>query len=103
MSADDDPRVTDDPGEGRYELHLGDELAGFVVYRAEPGALVLVHTEVDSAFEGRGLGGRLVGGALDDIRARGLSVVAECPYARSYLDRHPEYADLVAGDGTAGS
>jgi predicted GNAT family acetyltransferase len=102
MTGDHDLRVTDNPAKGRYEVHVDGKTAGFVAYRSEPGTVVLVHTQVDPAFEGRGLAARLVAGALDDIRSRGLSVVPVCPFVRSYLRRHPEYAELVVGDGTAG-
>jgi predicted GNAT family acetyltransferase len=47
------------------------------------------------SLENKGLGARLVAGALDDIRARGLRVVPFCPFVRAYIRRHPEYADLV--------
>lgn len=59
---------------------------------------MLVHTDVDPAFEGRGLGSRLIGGALADIRARGLLFVPLCPFVAAYVRRHPEYADLVVHD-----
>ena len=91
-----DVRVIDNPGEQRYELWLGATRAGFIQYRSAPGAIVLVHTEVEPAFEGQGLGARLVAGALDDIRARGLALVASCPFVRAYLRHHREYADLLA-------
>ena len=58
----------------------------------------LVHTEIDPAFEGQGLGERLVAGALEDLRARGLKLVPQCPFVRAYLRRHPDQADLVADD-----
>jgi predicted GNAT family acetyltransferase len=98
MSADADIRVVDNPAQLRYELRVDGALAGFLAYRLEPGTVVLVHTDVDPAYEGRGLGGRLVRGALDDLRARGLLLVPLCPFVASYLRRHPEYADLVVGD-----
>jgi predicted GNAT family acetyltransferase len=91
-----DVRVVDNPEQLRYELWLGATRAGFIQYRSEPGTILLVHTEVEPAFEGHGLGARLVTGALDDLRARGLTVVALCPFVRSYLRHHREYADLVA-------
>jgi predicted GNAT family acetyltransferase len=91
-----DVRVVDNPEEQRYELWLGATPAGFIEYRSEPGTILLVHTEVDPAFEGQGLGARLVAGALDDLRARGLRLVASCPFVRAYLRHHREYADLVA-------
>jgi len=90
-----DPRVIDNPDEMRYELWLGPTRAGFISYQHGPGTILLVHTEVDPAFEGRGLGGRLVAGALDDIRARGLKLVPLCPFVQAHLRRHPEHGDLV--------
>ncbi|MDQ3894949.1 MAG: N-acetyltransferase [Actinomycetota bacterium] len=98
MAEDAEPRVSDNPSDRRYELRLADRLVGVIAYRPQPGAVVLIHTVVDPAFEGRGFGSRLAAGALDDIRARGLSVVPLCPFVASYLRRHPEYADLAAHD-----
>jgi uncharacterized protein len=95
-----EPRVVDKPKESRYELWLGDTRAGFIDYLSEPGTVLLVHTEVDPALEGQGLGVRLVAGALADLRARGLKLVPLCPFVRAYLRRHPEDADLV-GRGRA--
>jgi uncharacterized protein len=91
--------VRDNPEELRYEL-LDDDGAviGEIRYRREPGAVVLVHTEVDPAHEGHGLANVLVAGAFDDLRARGLKVVPLCPYVRTWLRRHPEQADLVTTD-----
>jgi predicted GNAT family acetyltransferase len=90
-------RVVDNPDELRYELWLGQTCAGFLAYRREPGALVLVHTDIDPALEGRGLGSRLVAGALADMRTRGLKLVPLCPFV-DYLRRHPEHQDLVVRD-----
>ena len=64
------------------------------------GAAVLVHTEIAPSVEGEGLGSTLVAGALDDIRARGLEVVPLCPFASAFIERHPEYADLVERDAS---
>ena len=88
--------VRDNPAERRYELLFGDERVGEILYRVRPGKVVLLHTEVDPMVEGSGLGGRLVAGALDDIRSRGLAVVPLCPFVAAYIRRHPEYDDLVA-------
>ena len=87
--------VQDNPGESRYELVLDEQVVGEILYRPAPDHVVLLHTEVLPSFEGKGLGARLVGGALDDIRARGLHVIPACPFVRSYIRRHPDYADLV--------
>ena len=91
----DEVQVRDNPSEARYELLLDGKLAGTLAYGRLPDAMALIHTEVDPRVEGRGLGGALVSGALADIRARGLHVVPVCPFARSYIDRHPEYRDLL--------
>jgi uncharacterized protein len=91
-------RVVDNPDQLRYELWLGQTRAGFLAYRREPGTVVLIHTEVDPAVEGRGLGSRLVAGALADLRSRRLKVVPLCPFVADYLRRHPEQQDLVVRD-----
>ena len=98
---DDGLQVTDQPGRQRYEARLGDRVVGFAEYRAVRGRLILFHTEVDPAFEGRGVGGRLASGTLDDIRARGLRVTVKCPFIRAFMERHPEYQDLGAGRDVA--
>jgi uncharacterized protein len=97
--ADDETTVRDNPSSERYELLLGGNVIGTIVYDTRPDAVVLIHTDVDRAFEGRGYGSRLISGALDDLRTRGLAVVPVCRFVRAYLDRHPEYADLVPREG----
>jgi len=102
MSEVDSPvTVMDNPAKNRYEARFGDELAGFVTYRFRPGVMVLVHTEVDPAFGGRGVGGRLAAAALQDIGNRGMNVDPVCPFIASYLERHPEFAGLVAEPGSS--
>lgn len=81
----------------RYELRSGDEVLGFIDYRLTDGVIALVHTEVDPAHSGQGHAAALAGGALDDDRSRGLMVVPSCDYVASYIDKHPAYADLLAG------
>ena len=65
-------------------------------YRESDGVMTIVHTEVPYALRGRGLAGQLVRAALDHARAAGLKVVPRCSYAAEWLERHPEYGDLVA-------
>jgi predicted GNAT family acetyltransferase len=92
--------VVDNPELQRFEARVDGQVAGEIVYRERAdGRLVLLHTQVDDQFEHRGIGGRLVAGALDDIRSRGLAIVPLCPFVSAYLGRHPEYADLVAPAG----
>jgi uncharacterized protein len=88
--------ITDNPDVGRYEIRLDGELAGFAEYRTDPGKIVFTHTEVEDAYEGRGVGSALARGALDDVRKRGLRAVPLCPFIEGWIDKHPDYADLVA-------
>jgi predicted GNAT family acetyltransferase len=90
-----DVAVTNAPDEQRYEARVGDELAGFTAYRERPGLIAFMHTQVDSRFEGQGVGGRLVAGALEDARARALAVLPFCPFVNSYIRRHSELVALV--------
>ena len=90
--------VRDNPNELRYELVDGDTVIGQIRYRREPGAVALVHTEVEPAYEGKGLAGTLVEAALQDLRERGLGLIPVCPFVRAWLRRHPDYADLVVAD-----
>jgi len=94
---DTDPAITvsDNPARGRYEIHVDGELAGVAEYRDRGGRRIFVHTEIDDAFSGRGLGNRLASGALDDARSHGIRVVPRCPFIRSYIERHPQYRDLL--------
>jgi uncharacterized protein len=102
MSSVESIKVQDNAGKLRYELLLDDEVAGVILYRLATGAIALIHTDIPPSLEGRGLGARLVAGALDDIRARGLRVIPICPFVRSYIRRHPDYADLVVMDTEVG-
>jgi uncharacterized protein len=90
--------IRDNPDELRYELVDDGTVIGQIRYRREPGAFALVHTEVEPAYEGKGLAGVLVEGALQDLRERGLRMIPVCPFVRAWLRRHPEYAELVVSD-----
>jgi hypothetical protein len=90
--------VADRPDRRRYEIELEGELAGFLTYGLDDGAGVITHrhTEIDPAFGGRGLGSQLVRFALDDARDRGLAVKPLCPFVSAFIERHPEYSELLA-------
>ena len=68
---------------------------GLAAYRLRGSTWTFTHTEVDQVEGGQGLGGTLVRGALDDVRSRGGSVVPLCPFVRGWIERHPDYADLL--------
>jgi predicted GNAT family acetyltransferase len=80
----------------RYEALFDGELAGSMTYRLAEGTIELVHTEIDDAFEGKGIGSVFVHDVLDEIRRDGeRRVIASCPFVAEWIDRHPDYADLV--------
>ena len=93
----DDIVVSNNPDLLRYEARLGGELAGFAAYRLEDGRITFTHTEVDGAFEGKGIGSALARGALDDVRATGgLTVLPLCPFIKGWIGKHEDYQDLLA-------
>jgi predicted GNAT family acetyltransferase len=89
--------VRDVPEASRYEIVVDGTVAGIVSYRTEGDVRDLVHTEIDDAFEGQGIGGKLAAGVLDDIRARGLQAKLTCPFLAGWVARHPEYQDAAVG------
>lgn len=93
-----DPEVRNNPDEKRYEIRVDGQLAGFAQYRDRPGLLAFIHTEVDPAFEGKGVGSALAKAALDDARAQDVAVLPFCPFINEYIRRHPEYTELVPAE-----
>jgi predicted GNAT family acetyltransferase/glutaredoxin len=88
--------VVDVPEASRYELRLDGRLIGLAAYRRRDGRIAFTHTEVDESCEGRGFGSRLAASALEDAVRKGLEVVPLCPFIAHYLEKHPEYEQLVA-------
>ena len=89
--------VLDNPELARYEARVDGELAGFAQYRLHGDRITMFHTEIDPAYEGRGVGSGLIRAALDDVRERGLELVPLCPFVADYVRRHPDrYLELVA-------
>jgi hypothetical protein len=93
----DSPQVTHDPGRSRFEYRAGGSVAE-IVYRRRGERMVLVHTGVPEALAGRGVGGLLVRAAVGYAAGEGLTVVPACPFARAWLQRHPDVAALVPID-----
>lgn len=96
-SGQDQVEVVDTPAAQRYEARIGDRVVGVTEYRrVDRDRVIVFHTEIDPVLEGKGIGGRLAAGVLDDIRARGLRLTVKCPFIAAYLKRHPEYEDLLS-------
>lgn len=90
-----DAEVRDNPEQSRYEIVVDGNVAGFVEYRGGPDVVELHHTEVDSAYEGQGLGGKLARGTLDAVRSANQKLIPTCPFIKGWIDKHEDYHDLV--------
>lgn len=86
--------VSDNPAQQRYELAFDGHVAASY-YEIADGVITFAHTEVPTELAGKGIGSKLVKGALDQVRAAGLKVIAQCPFVKAYIEKHPEYADLL--------
>ena len=88
-------RVRNNTALSRYELDVDGALA-FANYRLSRGSVIITHTETPPALRGQGIASRLVKGALEQIRADGLKVVAGCGFVVDYLQKHPEFSDIAS-------
>jgi uncharacterized protein len=86
--------VRNNTAQNRFELDVDGEQA-VAYYRMAPGVITFIHTEVPQALSGRGIGTKLIRGALDMVRAQGLKVVPQCPFVSAFMGKHPEYNDLL--------
>ena len=84
----------------RFEIDVDAKRVGLSTYRDDGGVRTFIHTEINPDHEGRGLAGRLIRTALDETRGAGLLVVPQCPYVKTFIERHQEYADLVVDEAT---
>src|SRR5437899_8566045 len=78
----------------RFELEVDGHLAA-AYYERSGSVITFEHTEVPAELGGKGVGSRLVKGALDQVRAEGLQVVAQCPFVKAWIGKNPAYADLL--------
>jgi uncharacterized protein len=90
----DELTVINNAEKGRFEVRLGDDVA-FTEYRRLSNGILFPHTEVPPAFEGKGVGGKIVRTALEWARAEGQKVMPTCPFVAGYIRKHPEFHDLV--------
>nr|WP_204342898.1 GNAT family N-acetyltransferase [Micromonospora terminaliae] len=87
--------VEENPARHRFEILVDDALAGSTEYVPRGEVLVFTHTEVDERFQNMGVGSALIKGTLDQIRERGGRIATQCRFMAAFIERHPEYADLV--------
>jgi predicted GNAT family acetyltransferase len=86
--------VINNTAQQRYELEVDGHLAT-EHYKVDGDVVTFSHTEVPKELGGKGVGSRLVRGALDLARGANLKVVPQCEFVKSWIDKHPDYADLV--------
>jgi predicted GNAT family acetyltransferase len=94
-SRPDTMRIVDNADANRYEAYVDGKLAGFADYIRTKNLIAFVHTEVEEAYEGQGIGGALVRTSLDAARAAEAPVLAVCPFYTGWIARHPEYGELL--------
>jgi predicted GNAT family acetyltransferase len=87
--------VIERPESGRFELDFPGGQA-FAIYRADGNRIVVTHTEVPPAFNGRGIGSQLAEGIFEIARASGRHVVPRCSFVAAWARRHPDYGDVLA-------
>jgi predicted GNAT family acetyltransferase len=88
--------VVQDQGMNRFELLVDGEVVGATDYQIRDDTIVFIHTEIDPTRREKGLGGELVRGALNLVRAEtDYRVVAKCPFTKAWIESHPDYQDLL--------
>ena len=86
--------VSNNPAHQRYELDVDGHIAA-TYYKIADGVITFIHTEVPPELGGKGIGSRLIKGALDQVRADGLKVIAQCPFVKAFSEKNSGYQDLL--------
>ena len=86
--------IVDNKAHRRFELMVDGHLAT-AFYKTDGHVITFIHTEVPPELGGRGVGSKLLQGALDQLRAAGTKVIADCPFAKAWIGKHAEYKDLL--------
>jgi hypothetical protein len=87
--------IVNNTAQRRYELAVDGHIAA-TYYEIAGNVITFEHTEVPPELGGKGIGSTLIKGALDQVRSAGLKVIAECPFVKAYIDKHPDYGDLLS-------
>ncbi len=88
------PQVTHNAAAHRYETVV-DGHRSVCEYELVDGRMVFTHTVVPTELRGRGIAEKLVRAALAEARVAGRRVVPQCSYVAKFIERHPEYRDLL--------
>lgn len=86
--------VTNNTEKHRFELAVDGHIAA-TYYKIADGVITFIHTEVPAELGGKGIGSKLIKGALDQVRADGLKVIPQCPFVKAFIEKHPDYQELL--------
>ncbi len=86
--------VSNNAAQHRFELEVDGHIAA-AYYEKSGDVITFEHTEVPAELGGKGIGSKLVKGALDQVRAEGLKVIAQCPFVKGWISKHSDYADML--------
>ena len=86
--------VVNNKADHRYELAVDGHIAA-TYYKVEGKIITFVHTEVPPELSGKGIGSKLIRGALDQVRADGFKVIAQCPFVKAFIEKNADYQDLL--------
>lgn len=86
--------VTNNAEKHRFELAVDGQIAA-TYYEIADGVITFIHTEVPPELGGKGIGSKLIKGALDQVRKDGLKVIPQCPFVKAFIEKHPDYQDLL--------
>ncbi|MEP7020016.1 MAG: GNAT family N-acetyltransferase [Pseudonocardiales bacterium] len=92
-----DATVSENPAGHRYEISVDGNVVGFTMFTLDGDVAIMPHTRIQPEYKGEGLASTLIGAALDDLRARQVTVVPRCPFVREFIEKHPEYQKIVKG------
>jgi predicted GNAT family acetyltransferase len=88
-------QLLDEDRHSRYAAYVDGEEAASLPYRRFGDRLVLLDTTVRKDLRGQGVATEFIARVLDDVRNHGLTVTLYCPVVRAFVDRYPQYADIV--------
>jgi len=86
--------IVNNKAQHRYELSVEGHLAA-TYYEIADGVITFVHTEVPPELGGKGIGSKLIKGALDQVKSDGFKVIAQCPFVKAFIGKNPAYQDLL--------
>ena len=86
--------IVNNKAQHRYELAVEGHIAA-TYYKVEDKIITFIHTEVPPELGGKGIGSKLIRGALDQVRADGLKVIAQCPFVKAFIEKNADYQDLL--------